>query len=41
MEPAKLNQLDKQQKFKFYNFVQHRIPIKLPNAFIADVKIYK
>ncbi len=29
VEPARLDQLDKQQKQRFYNFAQHRVPTNL------------
>ncbi len=35
VEPTRLNQLDKQQKQRFYNFAQHRFPTNLQNAFTA------
>ncbi len=35
VEPARLDQLDKQQKQRFYDFVQHRIPTNPQNAFRA------
>ena len=40
VEPARLDQLEKQQKFRFYDFVQHRIPTKLQSAFVAGLKIH-
>ncbi len=35
VEPARLDQLDKQQKQRFYDFAQHRVPPNLQNAFTA------
>ena len=39
VEPARLDQLDKQQKQRFYDFAQHRVPTHLQNAFIAGSKM--
>lgn len=39
VEPARLDELDKQQKFRFYDFAQHRVPTKLHNAFTAGLKV--
>ncbi len=35
VEPARLDQPDKQQKQWFYKFAQHRVPTNLQNAFTA------
>ncbi len=39
VEPAKLDQLDKQQKQRFYDFTQHRVPTNLQNAFTAGSRM--
>ena len=39
MEPAKIDQLDKQQTQRFYDFAQHRVPTNLQNAFTVGSKI--
>lgn len=41
VEPAKLDQLFKQQNQRFYTFAHHRIPTKLQTAFVAGVKTTK
>ena len=41
IKSAILDQLEKQQNDKFYDFDQHRIPSKLQNAFIAGTKVHK
>ncbi len=33
VEPARLDQLDKQQEQNFYDFAQHKVPTNLQNAF--------
>ena len=35
VEPARLDQLDKQQKQRFYNLAQNRVSTNLENAFTA------
>ncbi len=39
VEPARLDQLDKQQKQRFYDFAQYRIPSNLQNAFTAGSRM--
>ncbi len=39
VEPARLDQLDKQQKQRFYDFVQHKVPTNLQNPFTAGPRI--
>ncbi len=39
VEPARLDQLDKQQKQRFYNFAQHKVPSNLQNTFTAGSRI--
>ncbi len=39
MEPARLDQLNQQQKQNFYDFVQHRLPIHLQNAFTVGSRM--
>ena len=39
VEPARLDQLDKQQKQRFYDFAQHRVPTNLQNAFTAGSRM--
>ncbi len=39
VEPAKLDQLDKQQKQMFYDFAQYRVPTNLQNTFTAGSRI--
>ena len=39
VKPAKLGQLNKQQKQKFYDFGQYRVPTNLHNAFIAGSRM--
>ena len=41
IEPAILDQLEKQQNDRFYDFDQHRIPSKLQTAFIAGTKVHR
>ncbi len=39
VESARLDQLDKQRKQRFYNFAQQRVSTNLQNAFTADSKM--
>ena len=39
VEPARLDQLDKQQKPKFYDFMEHRVLINLQNALTAGSRM--
>ena len=39
VEPARLDQLDKQQKQRFYDFAQQRVPTNLQNVFTARSRI--
>ncbi len=39
VESARLDLLDKQQKQRFYDFAQHRIPINLQNVFTKDFRM--
>ncbi len=39
VEPARLDQLDKQQKQSFYDFAQPRVSTNLQNTFIAGSRI--
>ena len=39
VEPARIDQLDKQQTQRFYDFAQHRVPTNLQNAFTAGSKM--
>lgn len=39
VESARINQLDKQQTQRFYDFAQHRVPNNLQNAFTAGSRI--
>ena len=39
VEPARLDQLDKQQKQRFYDFAQHRVPTNLQNAFTTGSRM--
>ena len=41
IEPAILDQLEKQQNDRFYDFDQYRIHSNLQTAFIADTKVYR
>ncbi len=38
-EPARLDQLDKKQKQRFYDFAQQRVPTNLQNAFTAGFRM--
>ena len=39
MKPARLDQLDKQQKQRFYDFAQHRVSTNLQNVFTAGSRM--
>ena len=41
IEPAILDQLEKKQSDRFYNFNQYQILLKLQIAFNAGIKVYK
>ena len=41
IEPGILDELEKHQNNRFYDFNQHRIPSKLQTAFVAGVKVHR
>ena len=41
IEPAILNELCSQQKYRFFDFRQWRVPFKLQTAFVASAKTYR
>lgn len=41
IEPAILNQPEKQQNNRFYNFNQYQIPLKLQTTFATRIKVHK